>query len=547
MTVRPRRRWWRWVLLVLALLVLGIFLALDPLLETALGKLAARLERAGHRITFTDVDINVLDGHLHIQGLVVEPVDKGTEADSAAWTILRADDVELDGVAMGDLLRHQVLRAHSFVVHAPSLEHSSATRKHHNAAPAKQPKELSEVDPNAPPLVRIDSLVIVGASAHSVDRAGIRPSVSVAAMDLFVKDVAVRVNERGIPVLTRSVSRLDLRGIQADLPPLYRFAIDSLRARYPEATTTIHGMALTSTVGPKEYHTLVEHRTDLITMRADSLTLTGFSLVDQVQDGAYVAENVRLFGGLIEVHHDKSIPDGPSKRKPLPAEKVKSLAVTLGIDTLHAVDCEVRYSERLKRGEEYGTLAFTDIDAVLTGLSNLPDTAPADLHLHGTARLSGTGRAMLDLRMPMHAADPPLTIEARLEGLDAPILNRMTDNLVHVNATAGRIHLVDLRMQGDDLRASGTMDMRYEDLHMELNNSVEHASLLSRVANMVVRSRNMPQDGNYRRGHFTVERRTDRSVFNYLWLGVKAGCMDVVLPTSVTKGVRKMKDRKKKG
>ena len=318
-----------------------------------------------------------------------------------------------------------------------------------------------------------------------------------------------------------------------------------MRVRYPEVSTKVFGMNLTSTVGPKEYYTKVEHITDLMGVHADSLTLSGFRLLEQMREGAYRANTVLLFGGTFDIYHDKSIPDGPYKRKPLPSEAIQGLGVTIGVDTLRAVRCEVRYSERAKRTDDYGTLAFTDIDALLTGLSNAPDTAPPDLHLHGNARIMGHGQAMLDLRMPMRSADQELTINAHLEDLPASYLNRMTDNLVHVNATSGHIHLVDMRMNGDDKGASGTMDMRYEDLHMELNSSVEHAGLLSTVANMIVRTQNMPQQKGYRVGRFTIQRRQDSSVFNYLWLAVKAGCMDVVLPTSVTKGIKKF--GKKKG
>ena len=62
---------------------------------------------------------------------------------------------------------------------------------------------------------------------------------------------------------------------------------------------------------------------------------------------------------------------------------------------------------------------------------------------------------------------------------------------------------------------------------------------------MVVRTRNMPGNKSYRQGRFTVVRRQDRSVFNYLWQGVKAGAMDVVLPKSVTNEMKKSKGKKK--
>lgn len=542
MSTRSGRRWRR-VLLVLAALCGAVFFALDPLLEQALGKVARRLESTGNRITFEDVDVNVLDGHLSLDGLSMEPIDKGNEADSTTRVTIRTGSVDLEGVGIWDLLTKEELRVGAFIVHAPTVEHSFATHK------LRKPKVKEEVTepkkPSSLPMIRIDSLLIQGASMSSMDRAGVRPSVTVAGMDMFIKDVSIEMDADNKPVFDRSRFRLDLRGIAASLPPMYTFAIDSLRIRYPEATTSVFGMELTPTVDPKKYYTLVEHQVDLMGVHVDSLKLSGVRFLEQFQEGSYQAGSVLLFGALFEVHHDKSIPEGPSRRKPLPAEAILGLAVAIDVDTLRAQRCEVRYSERMKRGDDYGTIAFTHIDALLTGLSNAPDTAPADLVLHGAARLSGHGQATLDLRMPMRSDNAELTIDARVEDLEASILNRMTDDLVHVNATSGHIHLLDLHMEGNNERASGKVDMRYKDLHMELNSSVKHSGLLSKVANMVVRTNNMPGDNGFRMGHFSVERKQDRSVFNYLWLAVKAGCMDVVLPTSVTKGMERM--QKKKG
>ncbi len=545
MSTRAGRRWR--LLGIFLLLLAGVALfALDPLLESALRKVAASLEGGGQRVEFADVDVDLFGGGLRLEGLSIEPKDTTNVADSASYFTLQAEVVDLEDVEMWELLTKQVLRAHAFVIHAPSMRHSFATHKGGRVSPAGTKEKGSKAPASTLPAIRIDSLLISGAAMSSVDRAGVRPSVTVAGMDLLVKDVSLQVGVDNKPVLGRSEVRLDLRGIAADLPPLYRFTIDSLRTRYPVVTTQVYGMGLTPTVGPKEYHTKVEHSTDLMGVHADSLSLSGFSLLDQVQEGAYRAEAVLLYGGIFEIHHDKSIPDGPYKRKPLPSEALRALAVTISIDTVRAQHCEVRYSERNTRADEYGTLAFTDVDALLTGLSNAPDSAPADLHVQGSARIAGKAPASLDIRMPMGAGDPTVEIHAHVEDLSASLLNRMTDNLVNVNATAGRIHRMDMDMYGDDTGARGTMDMRYTDLHMELNNSVQHAGLFSKVANMVVRTNNMPHEKGYRKGYFTVQRKQDSSVFNYLWLCLKAGAMEVVLPNSVKKGMEKLGKKGKK-
>ena len=535
----------RWAIFLGTIMILcaALFYGLDPLLENSLRKVAAQMESTGQQITFEDVDVNVFNGHLRLEGLKIQPIEVPNEADSAAHFVLQANVVDLEGVELWRLITKQELLAHAFVLHAPSVEHSFATHK----VEAKSDEKVPVPDVPAPklPSIRIESLVISDAVLSSVDRAGVRPSVKVAGMDLLITDLALVVDAENRPMLERGDSRLDLRGVTADLPPLYRFGIDSLQARYPEVTTRVYGMHLDATVGPKEYHKKVSNSTDLVGVRADSLVLFGFNLVEQFQLGSYRANKVLLYGGLFSIHHDKSIPKGPFKRKPLPSEAIRALPVALVVDTLRATGCEVRYSERMTVADDYGTIAFTHIDALLTGLSNAPANSPADLHVYGTARIEGKARAMLDIRMPM-SGDTTLQMHARVEELSASLLNRMTDDLVNVNATSGKIHLLDMHMQGDDEKATGTLDMHYDDLTMALNSSVERAGLLSKVANMVIRSSNIPGEKGYRTTRFAITRKQNGSVFNYLWLALKTGCMDLVLPTSVTKGMKYMKERKNK-
>ena len=118
----------------------------------------------------------------------------------------------------------------------------------------------------------------------------------------------------------------------------------------------------------------------------------------------------------------------------------------------------------------------------------------------------------------------------------------MTDDLVHVSATAGRIHSVELNMSGDDVHASGSVDVRYEGLQLQISPSIKHAGVLSFVANTVVRTSNMPGDKGYKVGRFNVARRQEASVFNYLWLCLREGMMEVMLPRKVLDQLHKMQE-----
>jgi hypothetical protein len=101
-----------------------------------------------------------------------------------------------------------------------------------------------------------------------------------------------------------------------------------------------------------------------------------------------------------------------------------------------------------------------------------------------------------------------------------------------------------MRMTGDDRQGSGTVDIHYEDLHVEIAHELDRTRLLTLAANTVVKKRNMPDDRRYRVGRFSVERSRNKGVFNFIWLGVREGMLDVMLPPAVMERIQKKRDRK---
>ena len=109
----------------------------------------------------------------------------------------------------------------------------------------------------------------------------------------------------------------------------------------------------------------------------------------------------------------------------------------------------------------------------------------------------------------------------------------MTTDLILVRATAGTIGAVHLMMNATDERATGRVDMEYNGLELELlkqDGSGKSRRFLSGLVNQVVRDHNLRSDPNFRHGDYTLERRKDRSIFNYLWSALREGMIVTVLP-----------------
>lgn len=529
-----------------AAVIAGALFSIDLLVERAVRSVLARAELSGYNVNFDRLHTKVAERHLLLTGLTITPSKELLDNDSAMRFTIAADTVALHDVKLRELVLMRILHVGRISVNRPIVKHSYASRDRGTEEEAEQEEEEKK-DTGSEQLdlsfVRLDTLVVTHGSGTSTDRGGGRADLSVQHLDLFATGLKVTQSDSGRILFSQARTQLALDGVLLGMDPFYTLVIGSVLLQLPEDSLQVTDIRLIPEVDPGQYHEHVDRQIEHYALSIDSAVFAGFDMERNLQVGAIRAKHVLVAGMEFSIHRDRSIPMGPFKHQPLPSHLLLDLPIPLSIDTIVGRNAKVSYSERTERTAAYGTISFTEINAVVTGLDNGYHQEPPTLHLLGTARLAGYGRAKLDMRLPMDPNKATVQLHAELRNVPFEVLNRMTDKLVNVKATAGRIHRVDLHMNGDDKSATGTVEAQYEDLYLELNSSVSGSKALTLLANTAVRRTNMPHDRRYRKGAFTVERNRDKSVFNFLWIGLREGMMDVMLPPLVLKGIKKQRTK----
>jgi hypothetical protein len=540
----------RWYI-VLAVLVLVGFIAIvsiDPIVEAALRKVLARTELSGYKVHFEELHTNLLDRRVRVTGLSVTPSEELLANDTAMRFHVEASKVELHGIELRELIFRDRLHVGCISLVQPTMRHSYASRerakeeeKQEDASTSlnvKEGKQEKKKGLEGLSFVRIDTLSMQEASGTSTDRGGARADLSVQRLDLLALGLQAVQDENGKLQFRQQRTHLALGGLQLGMAPFYTLAIDAIQLDLPADTMRVLGIRLIPEVDPRKYHQLVDRQIEHYALSVDTALIRGFDVARNLSEGAIAASKVLLAGLDFNIHRDKSIPMGEFRHQPLPSAIIMGLPISISIDSIVGSRCKVTYNERTERGTPYGAISFTEIDGLLTGLDNTYNIEQPVLRLAGTAKLAGHGLVELDMRLPMTLEDPTVSLHAQLHNVPFDVVNRMTDKLVKVKATAGRIHRVDMRMDGNDISATGMVEVHYEDLHLELNSTKDPTKLLSLLANTVVRKTNMPTDRRYRKGPFQIRRNRDKGIFNFLWLGMREGMMEVMLPPVVMKRIK---------
>jgi hypothetical protein len=539
------RRWW-WLftipVVLFALARIGSSL-LDRKVKQRLEELGNRVAGPGYLFTIDRVDAHLLSGGIDVYGISLT-------YDTALWDSLRngelgevlevhATRLRVRQVSYWQLLRQGEAHFRTIEVDTPELAYHFKPEQGDDVADEVVDEEaMTEL----PALIAVDTLLVLGATGYTTDITGKRPSLHLGECDIRAYTVRLRTQESGRMTYWVAGADIAARGMSAELPPLYDVRLGSLQVDHPAGTAILKDIRLEPREGPDSYGKVIEHETDLLDLTLDSLRF------EHIEVGRFITDQILHMGRMTlhaphaRIHRDKTMPDGPFVRKNLPVSGLRQLGISLRIDTVVVENGTVEYHERDANSPEYGVVSFSDIHGEMYGLNNSrePDST-SHLVVHAQARLYERTRVKVHYKAAMASTTDAFTIDARLEELPFTVFNRMTDDLLQVQATKGTIYSLHLRMQGNEWQSSGTLDLAYEDLHIDLVPKAQkwHQGIIKNLlGNALVRKSNLPDRRNYRQGSFVVDRRKDRAVFNYIWRAVKAGTVDTMAPGLLRKPIK---------
>ncbi|MBK9175832.1 MAG: hypothetical protein IPM46_05730 [Flavobacteriales bacterium] len=524
---RTIRRWVRLLVISLVLVVAG-FLGVRWL-EHAVLKRSERIltgvSGSGSSVSFGSVDIHLLRGDVKWSDLrITQPAAEPDTAmgDRAMRVSGQVHEIAVQGLSVWRLLFGGTLSMRSISVIRPDIE----VILMNDSTTAAQRPSVDLTSLNA------DRLVIEGAVLR-MHRTGDSLELRVDTLGLQVLELRSQWGGEAPFDLRFASATSQVQGIRATLPPLYDLRVGSVSLDDEGRLLRVVDVDLKPRNGPQRYHHLVRFETDLFDAQMDTAMLAGLDLPALISSRILRMDNMRCAGVALNVYRDKTMPDEPFLNKPLPARMIRELPMAVCMDSLVADRWNVRYHEKNELTPDYGEVAFSDIHAVVVGLCSVDSLSTDTMVISAIARGYDKADVTLDLRTVISDRTDRFTAKATIGRLPFTVFNQMTADLMLVRAKAGTIRGVVMTMDADKDRATGRADMTYEGLDIELirkDGSGETRKFLSSLVNLVVHSRNKRSGPDFRHGDFAVDRRKDRSVFNYLWSGLREGIVATALP-----------------
>ncbi len=543
----------RWYILTFVLLLVGVVVLFGP-------DLLARIirERSQHimeqaagprsRIAIGNVGIELLPGDIIWSDLRIEQ-----QIDSAdtSWTYGRqvliagtVDRIAVKGISIWKLLMRKTIDVRTLNIHGANLQLITSDRASQDMDAQKE----NDDSKNLVNSIRLDSLSVDSSSLQWRNVRPDRPSAELKQFTLQAGGMQAELpHGKQSFSLSFSSASASLDSIHAGLPPLYDLQIARIYLAHPDSVLLMNDVALTSRKGPQEYGQVLRYETDLTTFTSDSIGIRGLDLAALLNERSFRAGELRISDTDVHDFRDKTMPDGPYKHKPMPARLLRSMPFTVCLDSMVVERLNVEYFEKDTITSGFGKVDFTNINSVVHGICTTHPEDKPELHLVATARIYGNAPVHFDFRTAIFDSSDHFSIKAKIGPLPFTVFNAMTNDLLLVRTTGGTIGGIDYSFDANENRGSGRVDIEYANLKLSIakrDGSRDKNVLKSFLVNQVIRSKNLRDSGNFRHGDFTVERSKDKQIFNYMWIGLRAGMMESALPGVVKSAQEAMKSTK---
>ncbi len=270
---------------------------------------------------------------------------------------------------------------------------------------------------------------------------------------------------------------------------------------------------------------------DVIAGDVEEMHFTGVD-VQAMLEGRFEASTLHLADAQIRVARDKLLRDPAFKFKPLPARLIREFPEGSGIDTIIVTDLDVDYYERVDAERGFGHIPFRSIQGEL---HNLRNTADAVLTLQATANIFDGTPVAMELSSALHDTTDAMQVKAFIGELSFATLRKAIAPLTGVAIPEGDLDTLIMYMSGRDRTADARIWMAYEELKVERKDKKKGLfdPVVNLLMNAAVKSDRSNEEEVEGWTSYTVERRRDRSVFNYLWSGVREGAKESMVSETV--------------
>ncbi|PUZ27812.1 hypothetical protein GA0116948_106131 [Chitinophaga costaii] len=444
-----------------------------------------------------------------------------------------ADKLDLQGFRVWRYFRQKKVEASALIFTNPSLVVNVDTRPKDTTVPKSfyqsMSKKLKEI--------RIGRLELLNTNMnYTFDRPDANQMrMQVAQMDIRITGLLVDSVSQHDPAryFYGENCQIDLKDYRyRNSDSVYWMKVHELHYDAAAQTLSIDSFHLDPIYDYAAFDRQAKIQKDRFDVKLNKVVLRNFDPYTLLQ-GGIKTRSVNIASGQVHVYHNRMLPMDPkTKLGKHPNQMIARMKLPLHIDTLLAKEMDVEYREVSPVTGETGVLNFIHASGILTNITNLDSMLAKDSHmiinLH--ALLMGQGDLTARFDFPIADSAGGFSLTGVLKNMDGRKMNQMVRPLNRVEVTSLQIHTLSFNISGNQYKAAGTVDFKYDSLKiafLQKTDDTKHAKksgIGTFLANAFGLKNNSPKEGDApAAARVELERDTHKSFFNLVWKTIFKG------------------------
>lgn len=492
-----------------------------------------------YSLQYASMDLDILGGDLTLHKISLVPdtarYHRLQEQQRAKpfYCAVAADKIELQGFSAWRYFRDKKVDASALIFTDPSLVvHVDAGTKDTTA-----PKSFYQTISRKLKEIRIGSLQLLNTNMlYTYDRPGAKQmgmqvnKLDIRVEGLLVDSVAQHDPTRYLYSHNFTIDLKDYKYRSAD--SMYWMKVHELHYNAAAQTLSVDSFHLDPMYEYAEFDKHLRFQNDRFDIRFNKVLIHGCDPY-ALMEGNLLARSMHVGSGQVHVYHNRNLPDDTRpKYGKHPNQVLARLNFPLQLDSMIAKEIDVQYKEVSPKTGETGVLDFKHASGVLTNITNIDTALKKDNHLviRLHALLMGQGDLSARFDFPINDSAGGFSLNGELKNMDGRRMNAIVRPLNRVEIASLQIHSLAFNMKGNQYRAAGTVDFKYDSLQitfLQKKDDTKHAKksgLGTFLANVFGLKNNSPDKGD-KPAAATIEMERDphKSFFNLVWKTIFKG------------------------
>lgn len=287
-------------------------------------------------------------------------------------------------------------------------------------------------------------------------------------------------------------------------------------------------LSLKTKYSKKELSRIIKKERDHFNFTLQSLAIDNIDFGFKSNRFFAKSDKISLASPILEVYRDKLVADD-SKIKPLYGKMLRELPFELTVDSLKVTNGKIQYEERVKPENMGGSINFENLNATISNVSNTY-AKPEKTNLKITANFMEDTPLSVNWSFDVNNKQDAFLFKANVGALVVDKMNSFTEPNLKVRLE-GRTNKTYFTIDGNNENATTDMKINYSNFDVTLlrKDGKGEDKFLSAITNIFISKNSKNKEDNFKEGTAEATRDKTKSIFNFLWISVKAALTKIMI------------------